>query len=53
MSDKTFRDAYPNVPATELVKIINSLSVAGLLEMVKNSSGALLYRAIKQEDAFM
>ena len=39
--------------ATELAKVINSLSVAGLLEMVKGPNGVLLYRAMKQEDALM
>ena len=53
ISDKKFRESHPDVPAAELVKVINSLSVAGLLEMVKGQNGTLLYRAIKQEDAFM
>ena len=48
-----FRDSHPDVPAIELVKAINSLSVAGLLEMVKSQNGTLLYRAIKQEDAVL
>lgn len=48
-----FLDHHPEVSAVDLAKTINSLSVAGMLEMSKNPQGGLLYRAVKAEEASM
>ena len=48
-----FRDSNPNISTNDIVKVINALSISGLIEMIKNSSGGLTYRAIKQEEASM
>lgn len=49
-----FKDQHPEVSPVDLAKAINTLSLAGLLELSKSTTdGSLLYKAVKAEEAHL
>ena len=49
-----FKHEHPHFSPTDLVKAINTLSLAGLLELSKSTAdGSLLYKAVKAEEAHL
>ena len=53
MSDKAFMEVHPQASSSDVVKAINALSAARLIDLVCSPTGGLMYRAIKQEEAAM
>lgn len=49
-----FKQEHPHYSPVDMAKAINTLSMAGLLELSKSTTdGSLLYKAVKAEEAYL